>query len=87
MLKEFISKQTAFNKTVEEKLGKIDILASKVDSLAHDVDFLKLKVLPHDVKESKILKAIQVRIDENVRMLAEIMLGGKAKMKLLEIII
>jgi hypothetical protein len=29
MLKDFISKQTAFNKSVEEKLGKIDILASK----------------------------------------------------------
>jgi hypothetical protein len=40
MLKDFISKQTAFNKTVEEKLGKIDDLASKVDSLAHDVEFL-----------------------------------------------
>jgi hypothetical protein len=45
--KDFISKQTAFNKSVEEKLGKIDILGSKVDSLALDV-----------------------RIDENVRMLA-----------------
>jgi hypothetical protein len=33
MLKDFIGKQTAFNKSVEEKLGKIDILASKVDSL------------------------------------------------------
>jgi hypothetical protein len=33
MLKDFIAKQTAFNRTVEEKLGKIDILASKVDSL------------------------------------------------------
>ena len=40
MLKDFISKQTASNKTVEEKLGKIDILASKVDSLAHDIDFI-----------------------------------------------
>ncbi|KAK1693780.1 hypothetical protein QYE76_010477 [Lolium multiflorum] len=29
MLKEFISTQTAFNKSVEEKLGKIDILTSK----------------------------------------------------------
>jgi hypothetical protein len=33
MLKDFIGKQTAFNKSVEEKLDKIDILASKVDSL------------------------------------------------------
>jgi hypothetical protein len=53
-------------------LGKIDILASKVDSLALDVELLKLKVFSHDVKESKTLNAIQVRIDENVRMLAEL---------------
>ena len=50
MLKDFISTQTAFNKTVEEKLGKIDTLASKVDSLALDVEFLKIKNVPHDVK-------------------------------------
>jgi hypothetical protein len=50
MLKDFISKQTAFNKSIEEKFGKIDVLASKVDSLALDVELLKLKVLPHDVK-------------------------------------
>jgi hypothetical protein len=42
MLKDFISKQTAFNKFVEEKFGKIDVLASEVDSLAHDVELLKL---------------------------------------------
>jgi hypothetical protein len=72
MLKDFISKQTAFNKYVEEKLAKIDVLASKVDSLALDVELLKLKVLPHDVKESETLNAIQVRIDDNVRMLAEL---------------
>jgi hypothetical protein len=39
MLKDLIGKQNAFNKSVEEKLGKIDILSSKVDSLAHDVNF------------------------------------------------
>jgi hypothetical protein len=72
MLKDFIGKQTAFNKSIEEKLGKIDILASKVDSLGLDVELLKLKVLPNDVKESKTLNAIQVRIDENIRMLAEL---------------
>jgi hypothetical protein len=72
MLKDFISKQTAFNKFVEEKFGKIDVLASKVDSLALDVELLKLKVMPHDVKESKTLNAIQVRIDDNVRMLAKL---------------
>jgi hypothetical protein len=75
MLIDFIAKQTAFNKSVEEKLGKIDILASKVDSLALDVELLKLKVLPKDVKEINTFaatNAIQVRIDENVRMLAEL---------------
>jgi hypothetical protein len=72
MLKDFIGKQTDFNKSVEDKLGKIDILASKVDSLALDVELLKLKVFPNDVKESNTLNAIQVRIDENVRMLAEL---------------
>jgi hypothetical protein len=72
MLKDFISKQTAFNKSVEEKFSKIDVLASKVDRLALDVELLKLKVMPHDVKESKTLNAIQVRIDDNVGMLAEL---------------
>jgi hypothetical protein len=42
MLKDFISKQASFNKSVDEKLGKIDVLASKVDSLALDVELLKL---------------------------------------------
>ncbi|KAK1683927.1 hypothetical protein QYE76_044775 [Lolium multiflorum] len=63
MLKEFISTQTAFNKSVEEKLGKIDILASKVDSLAADVDLLKSKVMPnenHHNKITTIANAIQV---------------------------
>jgi hypothetical protein len=50
MLKDFIGKQTAFNKSVEEKLGKIDTLASKVDSLALNVELLKLKLLPNDEK-------------------------------------
>jgi hypothetical protein len=63
MLKDFIGKQTSFNKSVEEKLCKIDILASKVDSLALDVELLKLKVLPNNVKENNTFataNAIQV---------------------------
>ena len=75
MLKDFITSQTTFNKTVEEKLGKIDNLASKVDSLTLDVDLLKSKVMPNDTKESKAfakINAIQVRIDENVRMMAQL---------------
>jgi hypothetical protein len=39
MLKDFISKQTAFNKSVEKKLGKIDVLASKVDTLLLMLNF------------------------------------------------
>src|SRR3954447_2473829 len=72
MLKDFITKQTAFNKIIEEKFIKIDVLAAKVDSLALDVDLIKLKVMPTDSKQSKTLNAIQVRIDENVRMMAEL---------------
>ncbi|KAK1668977.1 hypothetical protein QYE76_057136 [Lolium multiflorum] len=75
MLKEFISTQTAFNKSVEEKLGKIDILASKVDSLVADVDLLKSKVMPNENHHNKIVttaNAIQVRINENIRLMAEL---------------
>ncbi|KAK1670820.1 hypothetical protein QYE76_058979 [Lolium multiflorum] len=75
MLKEFISTQTAFNKSVEEKLDKIDILASKVDRLASDVDLLKLKVMPNNDNDNKIVttaNAIQVRINENIRLMAEL---------------
>ncbi|KAK1652124.1 hypothetical protein QYE76_069929 [Lolium multiflorum] len=75
MLKEFISTQTAFNKSVEEKLDKIDILASKVGRLASDVDLLKLKVMPNKDNDNKIVtteNAIQVRINENIRLMAEL---------------
>jgi hypothetical protein len=75
MLKDFIGKKTAFNKSVEEKLGKIDTLTSKVDCLALDVEILKLKTFPNDVKENNTFastNAIQVKIDENIRMLAKL---------------
>ncbi|KAK1678373.1 hypothetical protein QYE76_039221 [Lolium multiflorum] len=75
MLKEFISTQTAFNKSVEEKLDKIDIIASRVDRLASDVNLLKLKVMPNDDIDNKITttaNAIQVRINENIRLMAEL---------------
>src|SRR4051812_25032694 len=75
LLKDFISKQTAFNKSVEEKFDKIDTLSSKVDSLALDVDILKSKVMYHDTKEGKFFvtaNAIQVRIDDKMRLLAEL---------------
>ena len=41
MLKDFITSQKAFNKSVEEKLEKIDSLSLKVDNIAHDVEMLK----------------------------------------------
>ncbi|KAK1631146.1 hypothetical protein QYE76_005461 [Lolium multiflorum] len=75
MLKEFISTQTAFNKSVEERLDKIDIIASRVDRLASDVDLLKLKVMPNEDIDNKITttaNAIQVRINENIRLMAEL---------------
>ncbi|KAK1647965.1 hypothetical protein QYE76_065770 [Lolium multiflorum] len=75
MLKEFISTQTAFNKSVEEKLAKIDIIASRVDRLASDVDLLKLKVMANEDIDNKITttaNAIQVRINENIRLMAEL---------------
>jgi hypothetical protein len=71
-LRTLLVNKTTFNKSIEEKFGKIDVIASKVDSLALDVELLKLKVMPYDVKESKTLNSIQVRIDDNVRMLAEL---------------
>ncbi|KAK1603535.1 hypothetical protein QYE76_071902, partial [Lolium multiflorum] len=75
MLKEFISTQTTFNKSVEEKLDKIDIIASRVDRLASDVNLLKLKVMPNNDIDNKITttaNAIQVRINENIRLMAEL---------------
>ena len=75
MLKDFITTQTLFNKTVEEKLGKIDILASKVDNLVLDIDLLKSKVMPTEIKEVNNFaktNAIQIKIDENVRMMAQL---------------
>src|SRR3954468_12660546 len=72
MLKDFISKQNAFNRTIEEKFGKLDVLASKVDSLSIDIKFIKSKVMPPDFKESKNFNAIQVRIYDNIRMMAEL---------------
>ncbi|KAK1669395.1 hypothetical protein QYE76_057554 [Lolium multiflorum] len=75
MLKEFISTQTAFNKSVEEKLDKIDTIASRVDRHASDVNLLKLKVMPNNDIDNKITttaNAIQVIINENIRLMAEL---------------
>ena len=46
MLKNIITTQKAFNKSVEEKLEKIDILSLKVDNIAHGVEMLKIRNSP-----------------------------------------
>ena len=54
MLKEFITTQKAFNKSVEDKLYKLDILSSKVDNIAHDVEMLKIRTSPPSSRKRSI---------------------------------
>ena len=72
MLKDFITTQKAFNKSVEEKLEKLDILSSKVDNIAHDVEMLKIRTSPPEERKTTPMNAIQVKINENIRMLGKI---------------
>ena len=72
MLKYFISSKKDFNKTVDEKLAKLDNLVLKVDSLAHDVEILKIRTTPLEAKKTEPINAIQVQINDNIRMLAQI---------------
>src|SRR3954462_1483924 len=72
MLKEFITTQKAFNKSVDEKLDKLDSLTLKVDNIAHDVEILKIRTSPLEEKKTTPLNAIQVQINENIRMLAKL---------------
>ena len=46
LLKDFITTQKSFNKSVKEKLHKLDILSLKVDNIAHDVEMLKIRTSP-----------------------------------------
>src|SRR3954469_9964738 len=69
MLKDFITTQKAFNKSVEEKIDKLDILSSKVDNIAHDVEMLKIRTSPLKERKTTPMNAIQVQINENIRML------------------
>src|SRR4051812_45342872 len=46
MLKDFITSQKALNKSVEEKLEKLDSLSSKVDNKSHEVELLKFRTSP-----------------------------------------
>src|SRR3954470_20789773 len=72
MLKDFITTQKAFNKSVEEKLNKLDDLSSKVDNLAHEVELLKIRTYPLEERKVTPMNAIQVQINENIRMMAKL---------------
>src|SRR3954469_15112981 len=52
MLKDFITTQTALNKSVEEKLDKLDSLSLKVDNIAHDVEMLKIRTSPPEERKT-----------------------------------
>ena len=53
--------QKSFDALIEEKLSKIDELATNVDRISLDVDSLKLRSIPpkHDISES-----LKISIDE-----------------------
>src|SRR3954464_545745 len=72
MLKDFITTQKAFNKSVEKNLDKLDILSSKVDNIAHDVEMLKIRTSPPEERQTTPMNAIQVQINENIRMLGKL---------------
>src|ERR1044071_4124436 len=72
MLKDFITSQKAFNKSVEEKLEKLDSLSLKVDNIAHEVELLKIRTSPLEQRKTTPMNAIQVQINENIRMLAKL---------------
>src|SRR3954471_20404045 len=72
MLKNFITSQKAFNKSVEEKLDKLDSLTLKVDNIAHDVEMLKIRNSPPEERKITPMNAMQVQINENIRMLGKL---------------
>src|SRR3954462_6999927 len=72
MLKDFITTQKAFNKSVEEKLDKLDRLSLKVDNIALDVEMLKIRTSPLEERKTTPMNDIQVQINENIRMLAKL---------------
>src|SRR3954462_7230498 len=72
MLKNFITTQKAFNKSVEDKLDKLDSLSLNVDNIAHDVEMLKIRTSPLEERKTTPMNAIQVQINENIRMLAKL---------------
>src|SRR4051812_9281515 len=72
MLKDFVTTQKAFNKSVEEKLDKLDNLSSKVDNLAHEVELLKIRTSPLEERKVTPMNAIQLQINENIRIMAKL---------------
>ena len=72
LLKDFITAQKAFNKSVEEKLDKLDNLSLKVDNIAHDVEMFKIRSSPLEERKTTPMNYIQVQINENIRMLAKL---------------
>src|SRR3954467_5186707 len=71
MLKDFITTQKAFNKSVQKKLDKLDSLSLKVDNISHDVEMLKIRTSPLEEKKTTPMNAIHMEINENIRMLAK----------------
>src|SRR3954469_14012228 len=72
MLKDFITYQKALNKSVEEKLDKLDILSLKVDNISHDVEMLKIRTSPPEERKTTPMNVIQVQINGNIRMLGKL---------------
>src|SRR3954470_7460322 len=72
MFRDFITTQKAFNKNVEEKLAKIDNLSLKVESLALDIEMLKIRTSPLEENKTTPINAIQLQINENIRMMAKL---------------
>src|SRR3954465_11005505 len=72
MLKDFISKQTTFNKAMEEKLLNVE---KNISSLSEAQSSLinKMAAKPETMESTfAATHAIQVTIDENVRLLAQL---------------
>ena len=79
-IKEFISSQKNFNAMIEEKMNRVDELARNMDRIAHDVENLKIKILPpkNDINES--IKAISASMNESKERTARL----RAKREFLE---
>src|SRR3954462_8135621 len=72
MLKDFITTQKAFNNRVEDRLDKLNSLSLKLDNIAHYVEMLKIRTSPLEERKTTPMNAIQVQINENIRMLAKL---------------